>query len=87
MNNEAVGEGLLEFVQAAPTDRRVPKIELLPSREPGRMGQAPSIFDESFQVPISPDDLQQLTDPALTTEQFRELYRRLAEEDQPRYSR
>ncbi len=47
-----------------------------------------SIFDESLQVPISPDDLERLTDPSLTTEQFHELYRRFAREDQPpRYSR
>jgi len=46
-----------------------------------------SIFDESFQVPISPDELERLADPSLTTEQFHELYRQLAKEDQPRYSR
>ncbi len=40
-----------------------------------------SIFDESFQVPITPEDLRRLSDPALTTEQFHLLYRRLTGEE------
>ncbi len=40
-----------------------------------------SIFDESFQVPIHPEDLERLSDPALTTEQFHALYRHLTGED------
>jgi hypothetical protein len=46
-----------------------------------------SIFDESFQVPISPDDLQRLADPALTTDQFHALYRNLTKEELPAGSR
>jgi hypothetical protein len=40
-----------------------------------------SIFDESFQIPVSPDDLKRLSDPALTTTQFHALYRHLTGED------
>jgi len=40
-----------------------------------------SAFDESFQIPIRLEDLKQLSDPALTTPQFHELYRRLTGED------
>jgi hypothetical protein len=41
-----------------------------------------SIFDESFQRPITPDQLKQLSDPSLTTEQFHVLYRHITGEDQ-----
>jgi hypothetical protein len=41
-----------------------------------------SIFDESYQIPISPDDLKRLSDPSLTTPQFHALYRHLTKEDQ-----
>jgi len=41
-----------------------------------------SIFDESFQRPITPDQLKELSDPALTTEQFHASYRRITGEDQ-----
>jgi hypothetical protein len=44
-----------------------------------------SIFDESFQIPVSADDLARLADPSLTTEQFHALYRQLADIDRPRY--
>jgi hypothetical protein len=37
-----------------------------------------SIFDTSFQIPISPYDLERLQDPALNTAQFHALYRALA---------
>jgi hypothetical protein len=43
-----------------------------------------SAFDEASQIPITPDDLQRLRDPALTTEQFHVLYRSLTGEDQKR---
>ena len=38
-----------------------------------------SIFDELFQYPVSQEDVDRLADPALTTEQFHELYRKLAD--------
>ncbi len=41
-----------------------------------------SIFDESFQRPITPEQLKQLSDPSLTTEQFHALYRHITKEDQ-----
>jgi hypothetical protein len=41
-----------------------------------------SAFDEASQIPIRPEDLKRLSDPALTTPQFHELYRRLTGEDQ-----
>lgn len=44
-----------------------------------------SIFDESFQYPITPDDLARLADPALTTEDFHRLYRSLADIDRRPY--
>ncbi len=37
-----------------------------------------SIFDESFQIPISPEDLARLQDVTLNTAQFHDLYRALA---------
>lgn len=40
-----------------------------------------SAFDEASQIPIKPEDLQQLRDPSLTTEQFHVLYRSLTGED------
>lgn len=40
-----------------------------------------SIFDEAFQIPATPEDLKRLSDPALTTSQFHELYHKLT--DQP----
>lgn len=44
-----------------------------------------SIFDESFQIPVSADNLARLADPSLTTEQFHALYRQLADINRPRY--
>lgn len=41
-----------------------------------------SLYDEASQIPISPDDLKRLSDPALTTPQFHALYRQLTGEDQ-----
>ncbi len=46
-----------------------------------------SIFDESFQIPITADDLARLSDPSLTTEQFHALYRHLTKENLPAGSR
>jgi hypothetical protein len=40
-----------------------------------------SAFDEKSQIPIGPEDLKKLSDPALTTNQFHELYRHLTGED------
>lgn len=40
-----------------------------------------SAFDEKSQIPIRPEDLKRLSDPALTTPQFHELYRQLTGED------
>jgi hypothetical protein len=41
-----------------------------------------SAFDEASQIPIKHEDLQQLREPSLTTEQFHTLYRKLTGEDQ-----
>ncbi len=41
-----------------------------------------SAFDEASQIPITPENLQRLRDPSLTTEQFHALYRSLTGEDQ-----
>jgi len=40
-----------------------------------------SIFDESFQRPITPEQLKQLSEPSLTTDQFHALYRHITGED------
>jgi len=40
-----------------------------------------SAFDEKSQIPIGAEDLKKLSDPALTTAQFHELYRHLTGED------
>ena len=40
-----------------------------------------SAFDELSQIPITPEDLRRLSDPALTTPQFHTLYRSLTGED------
>lgn len=40
-----------------------------------------SAFDEASQIPITPENLARLRDPALTTEQFHALYRSLTGED------
>jgi len=40
-----------------------------------------SIFDESFQRPITPEQLKQLSDPSLSTDQFHALYRKITGED------
>ncbi len=43
-----------------------------------------SIFDESFQIPVSAENLARLADPGLTTEQFHALYRQVADINRPR---
>lgn len=43
------------------------------------VGFGSSIFDELFQYPVSPEDVTRLTNPSLTTEQFHEVYRQLAD--------
>jgi hypothetical protein len=40
-----------------------------------------SAFDQASEVPIRPEDLKRLSDPALSTAQFHELYRHLTGED------
>ena len=44
---------------------------------------ASSSFDDSVEYPVSTEQLKELEDPALTTEQFHALYRRLTPADQP----
>lgn len=41
---------------------------------------ATSAWDEKSQVPISPEELEALKDPGLTTEEFHKLYRKLTNE-------
>lgn len=55
--------------------------KLLPEERlaPDYIAIGTSIFDELFQYPVSPEDVDRLADPALTTEQFHELYRKLAD--------
>ena len=48
---------------------------------PNHIAIGTSAFDEASQIPIQPADLERLSDPALTTEQFHELYRHLTGED------
>lgn len=54
---------------------------LLPEERlaPHYVGFGSSIFDELFQYPITQDDVARLTDPNLTTEQFHDVYRHLAD--------
>jgi hypothetical protein len=40
-----------------------------------------SAFDEASQIPLSPEDVERLSDPSLTTPEFHQLYRRLTGED------
>ncbi|MBS0184147.1 MAG: hypothetical protein JSS39_17310 [Nitrospira sp.] len=44
---------------------------------------ASSSFDDSVEYPASAEQLRELENPALTTEQFHALYRRLTSADQP----
>jgi len=56
---------------------------LLPEERlsPNYIAIGTSIFDELFQVAISPEDLERLSDPSLTTSQFHALYKHLTGED------
>jgi hypothetical protein len=44
---------------------------------------ASSSFDNTVEYPVSAEQLRELENPALTTEQFHALYRRLTPADQP----
>jgi hypothetical protein len=48
---------------------------------PSHVAIGTSAFDEASQIPISPEGLEQLRDPSLTTEAFHDRYRRLTGED------
>jgi len=56
---------------------------------PDHIAIGTSAFDEASQIPVRPDDLDRLSDPALTTTAFHELYRHLTGEDRrnPTYLR
>jgi hypothetical protein len=56
---------------------------LLPEERlsPNYIAIGTSMFDELFQRPISPEDLERLSDPSLNTSQFHALYRHLTGED------
>ncbi|MBI3609987.1 MAG: hypothetical protein HY204_04685 [Nitrospirae bacterium] len=49
---------------------------------PDHIAIGTSAFDEKSEIPIRPDDLKRLSDPALTTAQFHALYRHLTGEDE-----
>jgi hypothetical protein len=61
--------------------------KLLPEERlaPDYVALGTSIFDELFQYPVSQADVERLESPDLTTEQFHELYRRLADINQRPY--
>ncbi len=61
--------------------------KLLPEERlaPGYIAIGTSIFDELFQYPVSQSDVERLETPDLTTEQFHESYRRLADINQRPY--
>jgi len=48
---------------------------------PNHIAIGTSAFDEASQIPITPENVARLADPALTTEQFHALYRHLTGED------
>jgi len=48
---------------------------------PNQIAIGTSAFDEASQIPITPENVKRLADPALTTEQFHALYRHLTGED------
>lgn len=48
---------------------------------PNQIAIGTSAFDEASQIPITPENVNRLTDPSLTTEQFHALYRHLTGED------
>lgn len=61
--------------------------KLLPEERlaPDYVAIGTSIFDELFQYPVSQADVERLESPDLTTEQFHELYRSLADINQRPY--
>ena len=50
------------------------------------VGIAVSIFDEAFQIPVSPEELKRISDPSLTDDQFHQLYREMTDKP-PRINR
>jgi hypothetical protein len=44
---------------------------------------ASSSFDDTVEYPVTPEQLKELEDPSLTTEQFHALYHQLTPADQP----
>jgi len=48
---------------------------------PNHIAIGTSAFDEASQIPITPENVERLADPALTTEQFHALYQQLTGED------
>jgi hypothetical protein len=48
---------------------------------PSHIAIGTSAFDEASQILVRPEDLERLSDPTLTTDQFHELYRHLTGED------
>ena len=61
--------------------------KLLPEERlaPDYVAIGTAIFDELFQYPVSPTDVERLNAPDLTTGQFHELYRSLADINQRPY--
>ncbi|WDT74666.1 MAG: hypothetical protein MPW16_15555 [Candidatus Manganitrophus sp.] len=50
------------------------------------IGIGVSIFDEAFQIPVSPEELKRISDPSLTDDQFHQLYREMTDKP-PRINR
>lgn len=50
------------------------------------IGIGVSIFDEAFQIPVSPEELKRISDPSLTDDQFHQLYREM-NDNPPRINR
>jgi hypothetical protein len=48
---------------------------------PNHIAIGTSAFDEASQIPITPENVERLADPSLSTEQFHALYRQLTGED------
>ena len=59
---------------------RVDLLVLRPLNPPNYVAIATSAWDELSQIPISPEDLEKLRDPKLTTEEFHSLYYELTNE-------
>lgn len=50
------------------------------------IGIGVSIFDEAFQIPVSPEELKRISDPSLTDDQFHQLYQEMTDKP-PRINR